>query len=188
MNEASRQSYVLTGSTIVVSGLLWLCFGVFNKEALSFTNFGAGIDIVYLPAGIRLLLVLVLGIWGAIGITLANPFLVAIHIGEQSITGTLINSIIAGFVPLVCARSVQYLLGIDHNLSSLKPIHLPLLALVVSLATPLAFNIQFVLLGLKPYSEFIQNFAAMSLRDFLGCLAILVSARSLIAVARRYQT
>ena len=77
------------------------------------------------------------------------------------------------------------MLGIGTDLAQLRPVHLPLLALAVSLTTPLAFNLQFLLLGLEPRHAFLANTFAMSFGDFLGCLIALATARLVIAVARR---
>lgn len=169
---------------IVTSGILWVCFSTFNKEALSATNFGPGIELVYLPAGIRLVLVLIFGVWGAIGIAISNLFLVHLNIGEQSALATVINSAIAGFVPFLSVRAVQRWLGIDNNLSSLKPIHLPILAIVVSITTPLAFTIQFISIGVTTYSDMAQSLSAMILGDFLGCLIALAILRAIIGLIK----
>ena len=58
-----------------------------------------GIDLIYLPAGVRLLIVLAFGVWGAIGIALSNPLLFITAFGQQSMSELVVNSLIAGFVP-----------------------------------------------------------------------------------------
>ena len=175
---------LLSASLIATSGILWFGFSTFNKDVLSVTNFSTGVELVYLPAGIRLILVLIFGIWGAIGITFANLFPVTINIGHQSPEAIVINSAIAGFVPFLTVRAVQRLLGVDHDLSSLRPIHLPLLALAVSVVTPVAFNIQFVDLGVTQVSDLSENLSAMMLGDFLGCLVALAVLRAILAVIK----
>ena len=182
MSTTKPSSNLLIALMIVSSGLLWVCFSTFNKEVFSATNFGTGIELVYLPAGFRLVIVLIFGVWGAIGIAISNLFLVHINIGEQSALATVTNSAIAGFVPFLSVRAVQRWLGIDHNLSSLKPIHLPIFALVVSITAPLAFTIQFVSIGVTTYSDMAQSLSAMILGDFLGCLVALAILRAIIAL------
>ena len=66
----------------------------------------------------------------------------------------------------------------------LKPIHLPVLALAVSLTTPLAFNIQFLLAGREPPELFFSNFSAMAFGDFVGCLLVIGFVRLLIVAYR----
>jgi hypothetical protein len=179
---------LLSASLIATSGILWFGFSTFNKEVLSATNFSTGVELVYLPAGIRLILVLIFGIWGAIGIAFANLFLVTMNIGHQSPEAIVINSVIAGFVPLLALRAVQRLLGVDHDLSSLRPIHLPLLALAVSVTTPVAFNIQFVALGVTQVSYLFENLSAMMLGDFLGCLVALAVLRVILEIIKSFRT
>lgn len=182
-NGSTARSALPIGLTLL-SAVLWLCFGVLNKSLLHFTTFSKGIELIYLPAGIRLGLVLIFGIWGTIGICLANPFLIAMNLGEQSIAFVIVNSLIAGFVPYLTLRAVQWLLRIDENLSSLKPMHLPFLAIAASVTAPLAFNSQFIATGLKQHETFLHNLTAMALGDFLGCLVVLIIMRVVIAIIK----
>ena len=76
-------------------------------------------------------------------------------------------------------------MGIDVNLTQLSPKHLPILALIVSLVTPLLFNLHFLIYNIKPLSLILPNVSAMILGDFLGCLVVLIAARLAIGLAKQ---
>ena len=63
---------------------------------------------------------------------------------------------------------------IGTTLSNLRALHLPVLALAVSIVTPLAFNLMFIVYGLQPVQDLWRNLSAMALGDFLGCMIVLV--------------
>lgn len=169
---------------VIASAVLWAGFWYFSQWFFASASYAKGISLIYFPAGIRLAIVLLFGVWGAIGIALSNPLLFLTEFGQQSAWAIILNSLISGFVPLLVARVVQRLLGIDGELVHLRPAHLPLLALAVSVVTPLAFNLQFLFLGEEHIAALWKNMTAMMLGDFLGCLVVLVLVRVAIAALR----
>ena len=175
----------INAALTVFSAVLWALFWFLNSWVFSELNYAAGISLIYFPAGVRLLIVLVFGVWGALGIALSNPFLFIHEFGQQTIAEIMLNSVIAGFVPLLVTRACQRLLGLGPSLENLRPMHLPLLALAVSIVTPLAFNLMFFVYGLKPLDELGENISAMVLGAFLGCMITLVLAKVGISLMRQ---
>lgn len=185
MDTQTLEKVMLAMALVLASALLWVGFGLASRGLLAWAQYSRGIDMIYLPAGARLLIVLVFGIWGATGIAVSNPFMALFVFGAQSQPETVTNSFIAGFVPYITVVAGCKLLGVDRDLGALRPIHLAVLALTVSIATPLAFNLQFIVDGLKPMGDLAANLSAMMLGDFLGCLLMLVLARLAIAIYRQ---
>ena len=177
--------YSLSGALVLVSGLVWYGIGQVNMHWFTFANFGPGIDLVYLPAGFRLAIVLIARVWGATGIAIANTVLFVDEFRSSQPLETMTNSIIAGFGPLLAIWLCCKVMGIDVNLTQLSPKHLPILALIVSLVTPLLFNLHFLIYNIKPLSLILPNVSAMILGDFLGCLVVLIAARLAIGLAKQ---
>lgn len=175
---------LLHASLVVTSALLWCATWLTNKYLMAGTNIAPGIDLVFFPAGVRLLLVIVFGVWGALGVFLADPLLFMLEFKHGSFSELLITAAISGFAPYLTVRAFCRLAGIGGSLTQLKPVHLPFLALAVSVVTPLLFNIHFVIQGREQPSEFLHNFTAMMTGDFLGCLFVSVLARVALAVGR----
>ena len=151
---------------------------------MSSTTVTTGIELVYLPAGFRLLLILLFGFCGALGIFVTSPILFVALFGSASITEMVINAGIAAFVPYLVVRACSRSLGISSSLLGLSPIHLPALALAVSLTTPAFFNLQFTLAGREPPELLFTNFTAMAFGDFVGCLLVVGFVRLLIVAYR----
>lgn len=176
---------VLNLTLMFVSALLWLTFGLLTQAIAPLTEYEQGIDLVYLPAGVRLGIVLVFGFWGAVGIVIANPFLFYLEFGEHNVLELAINSLICGFVPYFTVEVVKRMLNVDGRLEKFKPQHLPVFALAVSAVTPLAFNINFIVFHYKPEAQIMGNFSAMMLGDFFGCLVVLIIMRASVFLYRR---
>lgn len=179
--RAYAEPYLFNGSLIIASGLIWYFIGRAQFDWLTSAKLAPGIDLVYLPAGIRLGIVLIARVWGASGITIANTLLFVDEFGSGSMGEVISNSVIAGFGPLLAVWVCCRILRIDINLGDLKPWHLPVLALVVSVITPTLFNLHFLVYGLKPFDQFAANVCAMMLGDFLGCLVVLMLMKGVIA-------
>jgi len=185
MDKEMLERVMLGIALVIASALLWVVFSIATQNLLGWAQYSRGIDLLYLPAGARLLIVLVFGIWGATGIAISNPLMAMFVFGPNAQPETFTNSFIAGFVPYLTVVAGCKLLGVDRDLAALRPIHLAVLALAVSIATPLAFNMQFMFDGLKPQEDLAANLSAMMLGDFLGCLLMLVLARLAIAIYRQ---
>lgn len=183
-DQQRKHSRLLDAALVVTSGVIWCGVWLANMYLMSGTKIAPGIDLVFLPAGFRLLIVIVFGVWGALGIFLADPLMFMIEFGNTGISAMLINALISGFAPYVTVRLFSRLAGIEGSLTQLRPVHLPLLALAVSLVTPLLFNLHFLLTGRTPPAAFLPNFTAMAMGDFLGCLIVSVLARIGLAAGR----
>lgn len=181
----------MTGSTlpwkvgaVLGSGLVWTGAWFLNQSGAFLTSYAPGIDLIYLPAGVRLLLVLVFGAWGAAGVALFNPLLFLTVFPTGTAPEALVNSVISGLAPLATVRLFFLATGIQPSLENLRPMHMPMLALAVSLVTPVLFNLQFVAIGSEPVASFGRSVTAMALGDFTGCLLVIAVARLLIGICR----
>lgn len=184
MAAKELQSTILIAAAILVSGVIWFLFGLLNNTMSSFTAYTPGIDLIYLPAGVRLGIVLVFRVWGAIGITIASPFLFPDEFAAHSFTELAVNSVITGFVPLLTVIGICWLMRVDRNLTTFRALHLPAVALAASITAPIAFNANFIVSGYKPANDFWSNLTAMMFGDFTGCLIVLIIMRLAIYLYR----
>jgi len=170
---------------VLLSASAWLVFGGITQTLSPVVEYAPGIDLVYIPAGVRLGIILLFGGWGAIGIAIASPLLFEAEFGDRGLFEVAINSLICGFAPLLTVKVATHLLALGRNLEHLRAMHLTLLALVVSIATPMALNISFLAFDYKPAHDFGANLAAMMLGDFVGCLVALIVMRGAIFLYRK---
>lgn len=178
------KSAAVHAGMVATSGVAWVILWMFNKHLTSAVQVTSGISLVYLPAGFRLLIILVFGGWGALGIFLFEPLLFFNEFEAGSAAEVFATSAISGFSPWLVTVLFCRAAGISPSLSGLRPAHLPTLALALSLVTPLIFNVFFVAVGRHPAADFMRDFAAMATGDFLGCV-IVIGAIKLAAAAFR---
>ncbi|WP_421693785.1 hypothetical protein [Aestuariivirga sp.] len=186
MNRRVLQAAQFNSTLVAVSGVSWVAFWFLNAWLFAATHFAPGISLIYVPAGIRLIILLLFGVWGAIGIALTDPILFWTEFDQQPVLEVAVNAVISGFVPLAGIRILQRASGMDTDLKRLKPLHLPALALTVSILAPLALTAQFFVCGLRPASDLLSGFFAMTLGDFLGCLLALLLAKIAIFYFRAW--
>ncbi len=89
-----------------ISALLY--WGGFELQGLlfKFTEYIPGVNWFYLPAGLRVVLILVAGVFGAIGVTVATLIIDLRHIQDIQGLSLLFTSIVSGFGPLLAMRLV----------------------------------------------------------------------------------
>lgn len=170
---------------LTLIGFSFICyFGLFSLNTLFFSNseFSTGVNWVFLPAGIRLLLTLVLAEDAAIGISLA-----AISIGlsdffENDFITAIGAGILSGLAPYIAYRLVVKQYSISHNLSNMNNRNLILCIVLFALISPLLHQVWFVSRGYT--TDFLLSFAVMMVGDLLGSLLIIYSAKSLLFLRR----
>ena len=168
-----------------VSGLAWLASWNVAQAAFGFTQVEGGVTLVYLPAGFRLVILLVAGVWGALGIALAFPIIVFQVLQDSSWEEAAIYSVLAGFVPWLALYATCRVAGITRDLASLRAIHLPLLAFIVSIAGALAATAAMTWFGRFPADRFLQYAAGMTAGDFLGCFVVVLLVRLFVLTVRK---
>ena len=159
---------------ILISGGLWAAFITFNYAFFDFAKFSTGIGFVFVPAGVRLGLILIFGGWGAWGITLFNPLAFGDEFNARSPVEIALISAIAGFAPYLAVRISYRVLKIGRNLQELLPIHLPIISLIAAVISAVANNVAFTLLGYQGHDRWIVNTTMMALGDFSGCFIVLL--------------
>jgi len=176
-----RQS-AFVAAIVVASGVVWLAGWEVAQSILDFTVLKSGVTLVYIPAGIRLLVLLVSGIWGAFGIALAFPLALIQVFPDVTWLEVIVYSAIAGLVPYATVQVTCRATGISRDLGTLRAIHLPLLAAAVSITGAMAYAMALVAFDRFDIANFLPDVTAMAAGDFLGCFAVVALARLAIAL------
>lgn len=98
MNLRVRQLTEVT-AMVAVSALLYVEFFHLNDVIFSSFEHIQGVNWVFLPAGFRVLLVLGMGLPGAVGILLGNCWLDRASFSEDSLYLLLVTAWVSGFTP-----------------------------------------------------------------------------------------
>ena len=139
---------------------------------------------IFLPAGLRLLSILLLGSIGAIGIFLGS-LLVAISMGQITPLGIIVESLISAGAPLL-TYYVALRYGLSVNLKNLNAKSLFVLATLFAAASALMNSIWYATQGVA--ESFATSFLAMFVGNLLGTIIVLYIIRAgLIFAGNRWK-
>ncbi|MFN5352556.1 MAG: hypothetical protein ACK5BB_01005 [Burkholderiaceae bacterium] len=139
---------------------------------------------IFLPAGLRLLSILLLGSIGAIGIFLGS-LLVAISMGQITPLGIIVESLISAGAPLL-TYYVALRYGLSVNLKNLNAKSLFVLATLFAAASALMHSIWYATQGIA--ESFATSFLAMFVGNLLGTIIVLYIIRAgLIFAGNRWK-
>ena len=136
--------------------------------------YGQGISLLFLPAGVKHVSILLAGRWGALGSFLGLLFMVPAFWQELSIEMAIPYVAISTLATWAGIVLSMRLMGIRRDLSNLKLLQLPVLDLVTTLFHAVLTNSFFVLAGLKKINEWNVNTLAMMVGDYLGSLCLML--------------
>ena len=153
---------------LVAFFLSFIFFSIFlliQYFASTFLRREEGFDIVYFPAGITFISILVCGIWGVLGIFFV---LVPMYIYKfPEVSSLLIISMVSFslLLQLTVIRIYLFFAGVDQNLQKLKHIQLLGLAVVFSLSHSTSHHLNLALIGRYPLG---WGESMIALSTFLG--------------------
>jgi len=169
----------------VSSAAIWIAAVLFHRTFLPWLSYAPGIDVVFIPAGVRLVLLMIGGFYAAVGVGLGSlPFLQP-EFGVADAGDIAALTFSSGFFPYVALLATQRLLGISSNLENIRPLHLPLIALGVAVGSSLLHNLLFAALGLQQWSQLPEHSIAMVTGDFTGSLVAVIVAYAIVRLRRR---
>lgn len=157
--------------TVWLTGLVYLLLFVCNEHVLSFTRFADGVNWIYLPSGLRLTLVLVFGVPGALGIAWASTLLSAWPLGLDVLAPSLMTGLISGGAPFLALLACRRWLNVRADLSGLQARTLLAMAVIFAVISAALHQVWY---GWNdPSSDRALQFAVMALGDLLGTLVLL---------------
>jgi hypothetical protein len=171
-----KQGWKINLLIAAVAAALWVISYAVNSWTMAIGNHVPGIALVFIPAGIRLLVLLVGGFWAAAGTAIGAFICAGFELGGIGLPLSLAVSLVAGFGPYLALLVTCRFYGIKPSLDNLRPVHLPVIALSSAVFSALLHNVLFAMAGLTEWRDFVAHTAAMTTGDFAGSLLIVVLA------------
>lgn len=175
------RDWKINALVMACSALVWVAAYMVNTRYLSSLALVPGIDLLFIPSGVRLMAIMIGGVWAALGVSIGSLYLT----GPEFDTGQpfVIMAIAAGsgLFPYIALRASLSATDVKPSLQNLTAAKLPLISLGVAVGSSLLHNLLFSALGLEPWSAFFSHVMAMATGDFLGILL----AVALVFVALR---
>lgn len=146
---------------------------LFNAWFFSSVSIAPHLSLIYLPAAVRMLFALVLGLPAAIGMSLGTLLIIYTTQGSWTVVWyeAIPVSLISGFAPLLAVMTGVKWLKLPDDLGGLKPSHLIKFTLLGALCNSIPTNAFYWAVGHldTPLPAIAQMFAG----DVLGTLLVL---------------
>lgn len=172
---------------LLLASIAFLLFmGSFEANELldSFMLYAPGVSLIFIPAGVKLLCLLVGGWPAALGLFLSAVYLGAFLWKSLPLVSTLLFGVIGVGTYLVAMQVVMRSFGIRKNLSNLNYTHIIVLSLAASALNGFAHNVAYFTQGITKGADFLGKSTAMAFGDFLGCCVVVMLFNLCINAAR----
>jgi type IV secretory pathway VirB2 component (pilin) len=152
----------------IISAALYMAFFYFNQAITAPLEDTKGVNWIFLPAGIRIFITLVLDYSGAIGLAAASLLINYIGFYDLDLTSTLGIAIICGIAPLLGRHFVIHNLKVQVDLSNISMKQLLAIIVTYSLLSSGLHQLWFTTRGLDSGS--FNHFIAMFCGDVAGSI------------------
>ncbi|RJG21295.1 hypothetical protein [Massilia cavernae] len=164
-------------SMVLVTIVLFCSALAVNELLFARLEFAHGINWIYLPAGMRLLCILLFAEAGAVGLLLVSWAVCFLYFFPDDFMRAFVGGIVAAAAPYMAYRLVQSPHGARTSLSDLTPGKLLAYAVVFSIASPLLHHLWFAVQG---QDNLLSGFGVMAAGDLAGTLIVLYTAKGLV--------
>jgi hypothetical protein len=153
---------------VAISAALYMAFFYFNQSITAPLEEARGVNWIFLPAGLRIFLTLILDYSGAIGLTIASLLINYIGFYELDFTSTLGIAVICGVAPLLGRHFVINNLKVQSDLSNISLKQLLVIIVAYSFLSSGLHQLWFAARGLDSGSW--NHFVAMFCGDIAGSI------------------
>ena len=167
----------------LISALLYSALFFFNDWLTEIVKYDLGVSWVYLPAGLRLFLILIFGLAGAIGIAAASFAISYFGVFPPDLVTCIGIGLISGFAPLLAKWIVVSNIHISRDLSNLCLQKIILCIVVYALMSAGLHQIWFELRGLESGS--LNHFLVMFVGDIAGSILLIAVIKYSIDLLKR---
>ncbi len=172
-------------ATAVISGLLFSLSFRLNQYFDDLFVYSAGISLLFLPAGVKLLAVLVGRLPAIIGLLVVGIYLGAGIWPDQSLASIVYFAFVSLMTYPIAAFSLLRLLHIRQDLRNLRYHHIVLLSMAASVLNGIVHNLLYLTQGVTTQEDLWQKSAAMAFGDFMGCFVVVALFHAATSALRR---
>jgi len=171
-------------TSIFVTTVMYFVFYQFNDWLFASLELHTGAHWIYLPAGLRLLCTLLLGIEGAIGIFIASLAVSLANMAHVDFTTMLVASVISAAMPYLAYRTALHL-GMPPSLENLSVKILFALTVLYALLNSAAHSAWYRLRDVS--SDSLNTFFVMFIGDLIGTLIIIYTIKFMLVLFDRFR-
>jgi hypothetical protein len=168
---------------VLISTLLYSALFFFNDWLTETVKYDLGVSWIYLPAGLRLFLILIFGLSGAIGIAAASFAISYFWAFPADLVTCIGIGLISGFAPLLAKWVVITNVNISNDLSNLSIQKIILCVVVYALVSSGLHQYWFELRDLESGS--LNHFLVMFVGDIAGSILLIALIKYSIDLLKR---
>ena len=154
-----------------------------NEAFDSMALYMTGISLVFIPAGFKLLCLLVGGEAALVGLLLSSVYVstrIWDHTGFMQLVYFAFASVGSYYVAVLLVKKYM---RIDDTLSNLRYLHIIILSAAASILNGTVHNLVYVWQDKVKMDDFFAHAAAMVVGDFLGCFIVIMFFNACIDLA-----
>lgn len=156
---------------VVTTAIAYFMLYQVNNIFFASLNYSHRVDWVFLPSGLRLMLVLVFALEGAIGIVLASTWLTYLLYFDGNYLSLFITGALSGLAPFIARQIAIDFLKLDKDLLNLNQYGLFKLSLLFAIISPLVHQTWYFWTGRT--ENFLASTAVMMVGDWFGTVLVL---------------
>lgn len=183
MNSTFRNALEKTALTLV-SAVLFVAFFQLNGWLFSIFHYSEGISWVFLPAGFRIILVLVLGLPGALGLMLGSWFIDRELFGQGTALLAFLNGVVGGFTPWLVMKFLIQRRWLSDQLQAFSASQLLNMTLIFAATSAISHQLVWLLLE-RPQLNIWVDIWPMFVGNALGALLMLYGFKFILDRVRR---
>lgn len=157
---------------VLTSAVLFVVFFQLNGWVFSKFSYSEGISWVFLPAGFRVILVLVLGLPGAFGLVLGSWFIDSAIFGAETWLLPFLNGVVSGLTPWLVMKYLTHRGWLGPNIMSMSAQRLLQVTLIFSAASAVSHQLLWWFLA-RPNMKIWIDVWPMFVGNALGALLML---------------
>jgi hypothetical protein len=163
----------------VLSAALYVCLFDLNTWIFSSFQHKEGISWVFLPAGFRVILVILLGMSGALGLVLGSWFIARDTLGGSGEMLVLLNGLVSGLTPWVVYKYLRMRRWVSEKLQTLTTRQLLNITLIFSATSAIAHQLLWLLMD-HPHANPWVDVWPMFFGNVTGSLLMLYSLKFML--------
>lgn len=156
----------------LLSGITIILAFRFNSVFDRWFAYAANISLFFLPAGVKLLLLLVLRMPAFIGMWIAGIYLGAGLYFDSAFFSVVLLAFVNLITYALASLAVMLSLGVNRDLSNLRYWHIVVISAAASLFGGIVNNLVFMFENITTSQELWAKSAAMAFGDFMGCFVV----------------
>jgi hypothetical protein len=157
---------------VVVAFLMFVGAFQLNQHLDGIMLYVPGVSLIFIPAGVKLLVILVGRVPAIVGLFIASVYLSMALWTDLQTASLYFFAVASVFSYAIAAYCVMKLLGIHRDLYNLRYRHIVVLSLAASVLNGIVHNMAYLMEGVTALEAQWGNSAAMALGDFLGCFIV----------------